>query len=74
MGSPLLAHLERVHEDLSPLADGQPCAGFPILAQEDPDAFGSCLTTAGGPSYEAGDSRARFTSSRSPSPSPTAWP
>ena len=45
MESPLMSHLERIHQDLSPLDDGQPYNGIPTLAEADADALGICLTT-----------------------------
>jgi glutaminase len=51
-----------------PLSDGQPYVGIPAVAEADPDAFGLCLTTPGGSSYEVGASREKFTIQSLPKP------
>ena len=44
-----------------PIPPGEVATYIPELAKANPDWFGICLVTAGGATYEAGDSRQAFT-------------
>lgn len=59
--SPVLEYLQKLHEKLSQLHEGEVATYIPELAKANPDGFGICLVTAGGSVYEVGDSRQEFT-------------
>src|SRR5437773_171488 len=59
--SPVHDYLERLHNEFSPLADGEVATYIPELAKADPNWFGICLVTMNGAVYEIGDSTQPFT-------------
>src|ERR1051325_10281930 len=59
--SPILDHLNQLHEQYAALNDGQVATYIPELAKANPDWFGICLATTNGAVYEVGDSRQNFT-------------
>jgi glutaminase len=59
--SPILAHLQQLHGELSQLNDGEVANYIPELAKANPDWFGICIVTANGGVYEVGDSQQTFT-------------
>jgi glutaminase len=59
--SPIRRYLERVHEDLAPVDDGQVASYIPELLKADPGWFGIAVATTDGAVYEVGDTRIPFT-------------
>jgi glutaminase len=59
--SPILDHLNQLHEQYAPLTDGNVATYIPELAKANPEWFGICLVTTRGAVYEVGDSRQDFT-------------
>lgn len=53
--------LRAAHRELAEVGDGQLSDVYPVLAQADPDCFGSALVTTTGILHECGASRAAFT-------------
>ena len=60
-GSELQALVDDVYAKFEPLAEGHVATYIPELSKADPDAFGVCVVTADGQSFEAGDCDRTFT-------------
>ena len=60
-GSELQALVDDVYAKFEPLAEGHVATYIPELSKADPDAFGICVVTADGQSFEAGDCDRTFT-------------
>jgi glutaminase len=59
--SPVQALLEELHARHSGDRSGEVASYIPELSTADPDWFGICVVTAGGATYEVGDTRREFT-------------
>ena len=59
--SPVQALLDGLHQRHASDFSGEVASYIPELADADPSLFGICLVTAGGVTYETGDTRHRFT-------------
>jgi len=60
-GGELQALVDDVYAKFEPLAEGHVATYIPELSKADPDAFGVCIVTADGQSFEAGDCDRMFT-------------
>ena len=59
--SPVQRYLERLHEELVQITDGEVASYIPELTRADPDWLGIALVTVDGHVYQVGDSRQPFT-------------
>jgi glutaminase len=59
--SPIQRYLDRLHEELASLTDGEVASYIPELSHADPAWFGIALVTVDGHVYQAGESRQPFT-------------
>ena len=60
-GHELQVMIDTVYEKYLPHTTGQVATYIPELSTADPDAFGVCLVTADGRTFEAGDCDRPFT-------------
>ncbi|HEX5586678.1 MAG TPA: glutaminase A [Acidimicrobiia bacterium] len=61
VSSPVLAYLERLHDECKGLRGGDVATYIPQLGEADPDSFAICIVTVGGYTYEVGDVDHQFT-------------
>ena len=59
--SPVQLFLERLHDELLEISDGEVASYIPELTRADPNWLGIALVTVDGHVYQAGDSRQDFT-------------
>jgi glutaminase len=59
--SPIQSYLEKLHEQLAGLQDGEVASYIPELTKADPNWFGICLVTLDGKAYCVGDAGQLFT-------------
>ena len=59
--SPILQHLQDLHDELSTMTEGEVATYIPELAKANPNLFGICVVTVNGAVYEVGDCQEEFT-------------